>query len=253
MPTDKRTITWYNDFAKDYVKHVRDENDSVYHSLYEKPAMYSLLPELKDKKAVSIGCGSGEDCNQLQKCGAEVTGVDISNGLIAIAKESYPACDFQIMDMENLTLEDERFDFAYSSLAIHYLEDWTKALKEAYRVLKPGANYLFSCGHPVYSAMTHTTSTEEVSESMLRRRKDKTKDEVEVIGNYVDRREMNFNEWIIWHKSLDEICSEIANAGFVIELIHEPKPLPKMKEVSPSDYEVLTKIPNFIIFRLKKL
>jgi len=253
MPTDKRTIAWYNDFAEDYVKHVRDENDSVYHSLYEKPAMYSLLPELKGKKVISIGCGSGEDCNQLRKRGADVTGVDISDRLIEIAKISYPDCDFKVMDMESLKLENESFDFAYSSLAIHYLEDWTKALKEAHRILKPGSNYLFSCGHPIYSAMSYTFSDDKISESMLSRRKDKITDTVEVTGNYVDRREMNFNEWVIWHKSLDEICSEIANAGFVIDLIHEPKPLPRMKEIAPTDYEVLTKIPNFIIFKLRKL
>ncbi len=253
MPTDKRTITWYNDFAKDYVKHVRDENNSVYHSFYEKPAMYSLLPELKGKKVISIGCGSGEDCNQLDQRGASVIGVDISDGLITIAKESYPDCEFQVMDMENLKLEDQSFDFAYSSLAIHYLQDWTKSLKEAYRILKPDSNYLFSCNHPIFSSMAYTLSNDKISESVLRRRKDKVANKVEITGNYVERRKMNFNEWVIWHKSLDEICSEISNAGFLIELIHEPKPLLKMKEIAPTDYEVLTKIPNFLIFKLKKI
>ena len=86
MSTDRRTIKWYNNFAQEYTDHVRDENDSIYHSLYEKPAMYNLLPDLKGAKVISIGCGSGEDCNQLQKRGAKVTGIDISDGLIAIAK-----------------------------------------------------------------------------------------------------------------------------------------------------------------------
>ena len=253
MPTDKRTIKWYNEQATEYVKHVRDENDSVYHSFYEKPAMYSLLPNLEGKKAISTGCGSGEDCNQLQKRGANVTGIDISDGLITIAKNSYPTCDFKVMDMEKLEFEDASFDFAYSSLAIHYLEDWTKALTEAYRILKPGGTYLFSCNHPTFSAMSYTYSTDKISESMLCRRKDKIANTVEVIGDYFTKRKMVFNEWVIWHKSLTEICSEIAEAGFIIELIHEPKPLPKMKEVAPTDYEVLTKIPNFIIFKLKKL
>lgn len=253
MPTDKRTIAWYDEFADGYTKHVRDKNDSIYHSLYEKPAMYSLLPELKNKKVISIGCGSGEDCNQLQKRGADVTGVDISEKLIAIAKDSYPKCSYEVMDMENLNFDDESFDFAYSSLAIHYLEDWTKALKEVHRVLKRGTSYLFSCGHPVYSAMSHSTDTDQFSESILSRRKDKVNGKIEVGGDYVRRREMNYSNWYIWHKSLDEISSEIANAGFVIELIHEPVPLLKMKEVSPADYDLLLKIPNFIIFKLKKI
>jgi len=253
MPTDKRTITWYNDFAVDYVKHVRDENDSIYHSLYEKPAMYDLLPDLKGKKVISIGCGSGEDCDQLQKRGADVTGVDISDSMITIAKDSYPKCNFQVMDMENLELNDNSFDFAYSSLAIHYLEDWTKALKEAHRVLKPRASYLFSCNHPTFSAMEYTCNDDEISESMLRRRKNKRTNEMQITGNYFNRRRMEFNEWVIWHKSLTEISSEITDAGFTIELIYEPTPTPKMKEVSPENYEKLIKIPNFLILKLKKL
>lgn len=253
MPTDKRTITWYNDFAEDYVKHVRDEDDSIYHSLYEKPAMYSLLPELKNKKVISIGCGSGEDCHELQKRGASVTGVDISDGLIAIAESSYPECDYRVMDMEKLEFADESFDFAYSSLAIHYLEEWTTALKEAYRVLKPGSHYLISCNHPVFSAMEYTISTDEVSESMLALRKNKVNNVVKITGNYHKRRKMLFNEWVIWHKSLNEISSEVASAGFVIDLIHEPKPLPKMNEISPAEYKKLQKIPNFLILKLRKI
>jgi ubiquinone/menaquinone biosynthesis C-methylase UbiE len=253
MPTDKRTIAWYNEFAEDYVKHVRDEDDSVYHSLYEKPAMYGLLPNLKNMKVISIGCGSGEDCNQLSNRGADVTGIDISDKLVAIAKKSYPACDFKFMDMEKLEFPDESFDFAYSSLAIHYLENWTKALKEAYRVLKPGASYLFSCSHPTFSAMSYTLSTDKISKRILSRIEDKTTGVIEVTGNYFDKRRMETNGWITWHKSLSEISSEIASAGFDIELIHEPKPLPKMREVSPADYKVLTKIPNFLILKLRKL
>lgn len=253
MSTDKRTIDWYNNNAAEYVRHVRDENESVYHSLYEKPAMYGLLPALNGKSAISIGCGSGEDCNQLRLRGAKVTGVDISKSLIGIAKDSYPECNFQVMDMESLKFDDESFDFAYSSLAIHYLEDWTKALQEAFRILKPGSNYLFSCGHPVLSAAEHTKEDDEVSEYQLGYVKDKVTNKTTVIGDYVNRRSVNINDWICWHKSIGEICSEIAAAGFVIEVIHEPKPLEKMKDIAPNDYAVLTKIPNFVIFKLKKL
>src|SRR5580693_730079 len=62
MPTDKQTIEWYNQHAGDYTRHVRNPDKSVYHSLYEKPAMYKLLPDLHGKTILSIGCGSGEDC-----------------------------------------------------------------------------------------------------------------------------------------------------------------------------------------------
>ena len=98
-------------------------------------------------EVISIGCGSGVDARWLKDNGAsEVTGVDISEKLIAIAKNNNPDIEFRVMDMEKLDLADASFDLAYSSLAIHYTEDWTIPLKEAYRVLKPGSKYIFPAG-----------------------------------------------------------------------------------------------------------
>ena len=253
MPTDKRTVQWYNEHAAGYAKHVRDPNESIYHSMYEKPAMYSLLPNLTNLSVISLGCGSGEDCGHLSKLGPkQVTGVDISSGLIDEAKATYPACQFQIMDMELLDFPDDSFDFAYSSLAIHYLEKWDKVLSGVLRVLRPGSFFLFSCNHPVYSAMAVTRDDEETKVQQLSRTKDVRTDSVKIVGDYVTRRFMEFNGWVTWHKSIGEISQEVTAAGFMIAGIHEPQPLPEMAKVSPKDYETLLKIPNFVIFKLWK-
>jgi ubiquinone/menaquinone biosynthesis C-methylase UbiE len=254
MATDETTVQWYNEHADEYTHHVRNPDESVYHSLYEKPAMYALLPDLQGKSAISIGCGSGEDAHYLKAQGAEqVVGIDISSSLIDIAKNSYPECDFKVMDMEKLDFDDESFDFAYSSLALHYLEDWTDALSEAYRVLKRGSNYLFSCGHPLYSSLEITQDDDDVIVRELSRTKDKKLDTVSAVGDYFTHRSITFNGWTTWHKPIDEISAEIAKSGFVIAAIHEPHPLPKMKEISPKDYDTLVKMPNFIIFKLLKV
>ena len=52
------------------------------HEYLEKPAMYSLLPKLKNKKVLCIGCGVGEECEYLRKKGADVIGIDLSIFLI---------------------------------------------------------------------------------------------------------------------------------------------------------------------------
>ncbi len=120
MSTDQKSVSWYDENAQNYATKVRDENESVYHSYYEKPAMYKLLPNIDNKKVLSIGCGSGEDSNYLKKQGAKRSvGIDLSKGLIEIAKESHKECEFEVMDMEKLNFSDSSFDFVYSSLAIH--------------------------------------------------------------------------------------------------------------------------------------
>jgi ubiquinone/menaquinone biosynthesis C-methylase UbiE len=220
--------------------------------------MYSLLPNLGGKSVISLGCGSGEDCHYLQQQGArQVTGIDISDGMIKIAKGSYPECDFRVMSMEQLTFDDASFDFAYSSLAIHYIEDWRQVFAEAYRVLKPSSIFLFSCNHPAYSAMEVVKDDGDTTVRELSRTRSRQGNSVKIVGNYLARRalvEQSDDTMAVttWHKSLGEISAEAASAGFMIANLVEPQPLPKMEELSPTNYETLMKIPNFVVFRLWK-
>ena len=120
MSTDKQSLDWYNENSQHYTDHVRNPHNSIYHEYYEKPAMYALVPDLQNKTVISLGCGPGEDSNYLQKQGAKMSiGIDLSNGLLAHAREAYKDCEFHEMDMEKLLFENESFEFAYSSLAIH--------------------------------------------------------------------------------------------------------------------------------------
>lgn len=257
MSTDPQSINWYNENAQDYTDHVRDPKNSLFHSYYEKPAMYSLLPDLKNKTVISLGCGSGEDSNHLKSLGAEKSvGIDISSGLVDIATSTYPECEFSVMDMEKLSFEDESFDFAYSSLAIHYIEDWTNIFKEVYRILKPNSYFLFSCNHPVKHSM------EKIEEgdfkiSRLEIKRIKNTENTEITGNYLNRKKtkdaLGKDTVTTWHKPIGEISSEARAAGFLIDLIVEPRPIEDLNEISPRLYEKLNKIPEFVIFRLIKI
>jgi|ERR1035437_1059605 ubiquinone/menaquinone biosynthesis C-methylase UbiE len=256
MSTDKQSIDWYNQNAKAYTDHVKNPQDSVYHSYYEKPAMYSLVPDIKGKKVISLGSGPGEDISYLKKLGAEKTlGIDISTEIVKIAQENHPNCDFEVMDMEHLNLPDSSFDFAYSSLAIHYIENWTKVFKEVYRILKPNSYFLFSCGHPVrYSMGKANTDTQWINK--LEIIKDKETKEITITGDYLNRTKLTngFGKDTVttWNKSFSEISSEITLSGFLIEQIIEPRPTEEMKNLFPEKYKKLNKIPEFVIFRLLK-
>lgn len=256
MSTDQQSIDWYNSNAENYTRHVRDRDDSKYHSYYEKPAMYSLLPVLTGKKVLSLGCGSGEDSAYLKSMGAEESvGIDISTEMIKIAKASHPECEFEVMSMEQLKFLDNNFDFAYSSLAIHYIENWTQVFKEVFRVLKPNSYFLFSCGHPVkYSMERSATDTDWVNK--LEIKKNKLDGHFEITGDYLNRRKLldglGENSVNTWNKSIGEICSEIHSSGFLIEQIVEPRPTEEMNEKFPEQYKKLNKVPEFVIFKLIK-
>jgi len=257
MSTDPQTIDWYNENAEGYAAHVRNPEDSIFHSLYEKPAMYKLLPDLKGKSVLSLGCGSGEDSAYLKAQGAERSvGIDISSGLIEIARRDHTDCEFLVMNMEHLDFPDASFDFAYSSLAIHYLEDWSSMFSEVYRILKPGSQFQFSCGHPIYSALKKTEDTPERSVRQLALITDRTAKTAEVVGGYLGRRKLDdalkHMGVITWHKPISEIINEATSAGFLVEKFVEPKPLEKMKEISMRDYVKLSEVPYFMVIRLLK-
>lgn len=261
MPTDAKTVAAYNYNAEAYNRHVSDPTDSIFHRYYEKPAIRAELPELNGKSVVSIGCGSGVDVQWLHDNGADqVVGVDISEGLIAIAKREHPGITFKVMDMEKLEFPDASFDLAYSSLAIHYVDDWTPALKEAHRVLKPGAQYIFSCGHPLDSATEHSKDG-QIKSSLLGRKILGEAGERIVYGDYLapDSNGVKPIDGMlgaidvrVYHRPFSKMIEHILTAGFTIERLVEPQPEIDMKKIDPGMFEQLRRIPTFIIWVLKK-
>lgn len=257
MATDPNTIKHYNANAEQYHRHVSDPSDSTFHSYYEKPAIRAELPDLDGLEVVSIGCGSGVDTSWLADNGAKrVVGVDISEGLLAIAKTNNPDIEFHEMDMEELDFPDESFDLAYSSLAIHYVDDWTKPLKEAYRVLRSGGQYVFSCGHPIDSAMEYATEGDYKYARLGRRINQATKERT-IYGDYLARETNGIKpvtgvlkdiEVVVYHRTFSKMIEQIQASGFSIERVVEPQPI----EGDPDHYEQLTKIPTFMIWVLRK-
>ena len=256
MSTDAKTIKWYNENAQGYAADLKNPADSIYHAYYEKPAMVKLIPDIQGKQVLSLGCGSGEDSSALKKLGAKRSvGIDIAEALIKIAQANHAECEFHTMDMEQLEFSDEGFDFAYSSLALHYIKNWVTALHEVFRVLKPNSYFLFSCQHPLRSAMVETRSDKNGYEKQIGFIKDVK--QFKITGDYLHASKLKAAKGVVmkvtgWHKPLNEIINTAIDVGFLIDRLIEPQPLKKMKAISPQTYERLSKIPEFMIVRLRK-
>lgn len=261
MSTDPGTVESYNRNAKQYNAHVSDPGESIFHSYYEKPALRAELPDLAGKNVLCIGCGSGVDAQWLADNGAQsVVGVDISERLIEIGKHERPILDLQVMDMEHLEFDDNSFDLACSSLAIHYLKTMTPALKEARRVLRPGGLYVVSSMHPIDSSM-ELWEDENIKSARLDWQKDETTQERMVRGNYMSQDDHGTRaitgflgdiNVTAYHRTFSVMLQQILDSGFKIEHCVEPLPLPELKDINPSIYEQLIKVPSFIIWVLRK-
>ncbi len=89
-------------------------------------------------RVLDVGCGSGLTLVLAAGRGAIPSGLDISPGLLGIARDRLPAADLREGDMETLPFGDSSFDAVTGVNAFQFAGDPRRALREAARVTRPG-------------------------------------------------------------------------------------------------------------------
>jgi len=107
---------------------------------------------VKPCKTIDLGCGTGNYAIYLASIGFDVTGIDISQTAIEIARENAEKkdakCNFFITDiLGDLHEVKETFDFAYDWELLHHIfpENREKYVENVYRILNPMGKYLSVC------------------------------------------------------------------------------------------------------------
>jgi ubiquinone/menaquinone biosynthesis C-methylase UbiE len=127
-------------------------------SAAEWPAMQALLPDLRGLRVVDLGCGFGWFCRWAREQGAaSVLGLDLSEKMLAQAKAVTPdaGITYTRSNLEDLELPEASTDLAYSSLALHYIDNLDRLLATVHQALVPGGQLVFSIEHPIYTAPTN--------------------------------------------------------------------------------------------------
>lgn len=94
---------------------------------------------------LELGCGAGYFTRELAGSGADIVAIDVSPELLEIARAncSAPNVRYQIQNAYELSYPDAGFDSVVGSSVLHHLET-EEALREIYRVLKPGGTIWFT-------------------------------------------------------------------------------------------------------------
>ncbi|MFF0265854.1 class I SAM-dependent methyltransferase [Kribbella sp. NPDC004536] len=146
--------TSYDNVAASYASMIVDAAD------WEVEA-FDLLAKLvagSGRPVLDVGCGPGRTTGSLAERDLPVIGIDLSPGMIEVARRDHPSLDFRVGSMTALDLPDGSASAVVSWWSIIHLprEVVPQALAEFHRVLAPGGFVLL--GFHVGEQSTHKTS-----------------------------------------------------------------------------------------------
>jgi SAM-dependent methyltransferase len=98
------------------------------------PGRTALLDrELVGTRILDAGCGGGGYCNFIHQQGLDVTGVDLHDTFLSLARQNYPHISFITANLTDLPFEDKSFDTVFCFDVLEHVDD-VAALRELVRV-----------------------------------------------------------------------------------------------------------------------
>ena len=138
-------------------KIVEEGYDKMAQQYHEQRDLFDSFPELeefanhfeKGAKIIDLGCGAGVPViNFLVEKGFDVTGVDISEGMLNLAKKIFPKAKFIKMAMTDIDFPENSFDGLTAFYSIIHVprEKQADLFKRIHKILKPNGTMMISMG-----------------------------------------------------------------------------------------------------------
>lgn len=87
---------------------------------------------------LDVGCGTGNSRRiYIDRC-RSYTGIDLSPMMIEMARRRFPESQWRVANATELPFADSSFDVVAFSAVLHHIPDYSPALREGLRVLRPG-------------------------------------------------------------------------------------------------------------------
>ena len=247
--------------ADAWARHARAGYD-IYRDALNTPAFLDMLPGIAGLNGLDIGCGEGSNTRHLARLGAQMRGVDIAPTFVRYAaaaeREEPLGIKFETGNGMALPFEDAAFDFATAFMSLMDMPEQDKALREAYRVIKPGGFLQFSILHPCFVPPHRKVLRDAGGQTRA----------VEV-ADYFAPADGRIDTWWFstlpsaererekpfsvprFHRTLSEWVSMICGAGFTIERFAEPSASAELAKAVPvvADTRV---VPVSLIIRVRK-
>jgi ubiquinone/menaquinone biosynthesis C-methylase UbiE len=228
----------YDDVAADYDKWVGAG------SALDDPTFTELVGEVDAQKVCVVACGQGREARYLATRGAVVTGVDISERLLELArlheKGDPLGISYQHGDAQALEgLAADSFDGVVCYMALMDVPNLDDALHSMARILRPGGWFVISITHPCFKTPATGEIVDHVDKSVRR-----------TVGRYFiegywDGPGLHRDALPVgaYHRTLSTYVNALAAAGLVIDRMAEP----------PLDTPVWREVPCLLYVRGHRL
>ncbi len=238
----------WNQKARDWHIQVGNQGD-MNRQLNSDPYIWKYLGDVKGKKVLDAGCGTGYLSRMLSIKEAQVIAIDYAETMIEIANsiDQTNSVDYQIDSCSELkTIKNDSIDKIVSNYVLMDLPDLPGAAQSFYRVLVPGGTAVITITHPCFPLSDYTKIRSDGSV------------QYKWYFSYFDEKTMEDPPWkhftsrFIWyHRPLAKYFREFKRAGFIISdfdepMVQDPPPLP-VKNLD--DHRMR---PNSVIFLLEK-
>lgn len=133
--------------SREFFDRIDNEFYSWNNPLHKKKPFDKIFPyeKYKNKKVLEIGCGLGTMLMNWSKNGSECTGVDLNPTSVTQSKKRFEIhnidADIRLEDANNLTFDNESFDYVWSWGVLHHSPNLELSINELFRVLKPGGEF----------------------------------------------------------------------------------------------------------------
>ena len=235
---DPRVAAHYDDLAEHWAAIV----DAPARQELLWPTIDDMLPDVAGRRVLDVGCGAGVFAATLAERGAEVVGVDVSEAMVAEARERVPRGTFRQADLGDglPQVADGSVDVVVCLHVLSHLPDLETPLDAFARVLRPGGTLVLSTHNPVQDYVV-VREGEAPAPGDLADLEPTVEAAAAGVPTYGDTERFDIvwgegataNRGTYYRRSFEALCSPLLDAGFTIDDVVEPTPDEAFSEAHP--------------------
>lgn len=226
-------------------KQIISKIDISYHKILI-PTILRLTGDIRNKRVIDVGCGSGYLTAILATKSFHTVGVDPSKEMIRIAKREYehiPRLEFFNLSIKDFSRQytGPRFNVAVSNMSLVTIPNLDEAISAISSLLKQGDIFAINITHPCfYNQYREYESTNNFKYHIPHAQRGTFIISADSVG--LPSPTTHF------HRPLQEYFRSLRDAHFIVEELIEPFPSQKVEELYPKPW----KVPHFLSLRCIK-